>query len=104
MADDLDLHVYLNIEMTIVLLQWISFSAMPSGTSNPLSVVTVYLSTFWCFVLFCSDLKVFFKRLIYPVLSWCQSNLGTVGFFLVMLLGCGLWYLVSLCWLVSIII
>ena len=38
---DLDLYVYLNIEMAIVLLQWISFSAMPSGALNPLSVVTV---------------------------------------------------------------
>ena len=25
--------------------------------------------TFWCFVLLCSDLKVVFKRIIYPVLS-----------------------------------
>ena len=29
------------------------------------------LSTYWCFVLLCSDLKVVFKRIIYPVLSWC---------------------------------
>ena len=28
-------------------------------------------STFWCFVLLCSDLKVVFKRTIYPNLSWC---------------------------------
>ena len=41
MAGDLDLYVYLNIEIAIVLLQWISFSAMPSRTLNPLSVVTV---------------------------------------------------------------
>ena len=32
---DLDLHVYLNIEMAIVLLQWVSFAAMPSRTLNP---------------------------------------------------------------------
>ena len=31
----------------------------------------VCLSTFWCFVLLCSDLKVVFKRIVYPVLSWC---------------------------------
>ena len=30
----------------------------------------VCLSTFWCFVLSGSDLKVVFKRIIYPVLSW----------------------------------
>ena len=41
MPGELDLYVYLNIEMAIVLLQWISFSAMPSRTLNPLSVVTV---------------------------------------------------------------
>ena len=29
-------------------------------------------STFLCFVFFlCSDLKVVFKRIVYPVLSWC---------------------------------
>ena len=39
--DDLDLYVYLNIEMAIVWLQWVSFAAMPSRTLNPLSVVTV---------------------------------------------------------------
>ena len=38
---DLDLYVYLNIEMANVQLQWISFAAMPSRTLNPLSVVTV---------------------------------------------------------------
>ena len=38
---DLDLYVYLNIEMAIVLLQWVSFAARPSRTLNPLSVVTV---------------------------------------------------------------
>ena len=38
---DLNLYVYLNIEMAIVLLQWVSFAAMPSRTLNPLSVVTV---------------------------------------------------------------
>ena len=38
------------------------------------------LSTFWRFVLLCSDLKVVFKRITYPVLSWCYSSLGTVGF------------------------
>ena len=38
---DLDLYVYLNIEMAIVLLQWVSFAAMPSRTLNPFSVVTV---------------------------------------------------------------
>ena len=41
MPGDLDLYVYLNFEMAIVLLQWISFSAMPNRTLNPLSVVTV---------------------------------------------------------------
>ena len=34
-------YVYLNIEMAIVLFQWVSFVAMPSRTLNPLSVVTV---------------------------------------------------------------
>ena len=38
---DLDLYVYLNIEMANVLFQWVSFVAMPSRTLNPLSVVTV---------------------------------------------------------------
>ena len=38
---DLDLYVYLNIEMAIVRWQWVSFAAMPSRTLNPLSVVTV---------------------------------------------------------------
>ena len=38
---DLDLYVYLNIEMAIVLLQWIAFAAMRSRTLNPLSVVIV---------------------------------------------------------------
>ena len=38
---DLDLYVYLNIEMAIVLFQWVSFVAMPSRILNPLSVVTV---------------------------------------------------------------
>ena len=38
---DLDLHVYLNIEMAFVRLQWVSLAAMPSRTLNPLSVVTV---------------------------------------------------------------
>ena len=38
---DLDLYVYLNIEMAIVLLQWVSFASMPSRTLNLLSVVTV---------------------------------------------------------------
>ena len=41
MPGDLDLYVYLNMEMFIVLLQWISFCAMPSRTLNPLSVVIV---------------------------------------------------------------
>ena len=31
--------------------------------------VWVCLSTFWCLVLSCSDLRVVFKRIIYPVLS-----------------------------------
>ena len=38
---DLDLYVYLNVEMAIVRLQWVSFAATPSRTSNPLNVVTV---------------------------------------------------------------
>ena len=37
----LDLYKYFNIEMAIVLFQWVSFAAMPSRTLNPLSVVTV---------------------------------------------------------------
>ena len=41
MAGDLDLYLYLNIEMAIVLLQWIFFSAMTNRTLNPLSVVTL---------------------------------------------------------------
>ena len=32
------------------------------------------------FVLLYPDLKVVFKRIFYPVLSWCFSGLGTVGF------------------------
>ena len=38
---DLDLYVYLNIEMAIVRLQWVSSAAMPKRTLNPLGVVTV---------------------------------------------------------------
>ena len=38
---DLNLYVYLNIEIAIVLFQWVSFVAMPSRTLNPLNVVTV---------------------------------------------------------------
>ena len=38
---DLDLYVYLNIEMATVRLQWVSFTAIPSCTLNLLSVVTV---------------------------------------------------------------
>ena len=38
---DMDLYVYLNIEMAIVRLQWVSFAAMPIRTLNPLSVVAV---------------------------------------------------------------
>ena len=46
---ELDLYVYLNIEMAIVLLQWVSFAAMPSRTLNPLSVVIVgSISGFFC--------------------------------------------------------
>ena len=41
MSGDLDLYAYLNIEMAIVLLQWFSFSAMPSRTLRLLSIVTV---------------------------------------------------------------
>ena len=41
MPGDLDLYFNLNIKMAIVLLQWISFSAMPSRTLEQLSVVTV---------------------------------------------------------------
>ena len=38
---DLDLYVYLKIEMAIVWLQWVSFAAMPSRTLNPLRLVTL---------------------------------------------------------------
>ena len=38
---DLDLYVYLNIEMAIVLLQLVSFAAMPRRTLNSLSVLIV---------------------------------------------------------------
>ena len=38
---DLEIYVYLNIEMATVRLQWVSFTAMPSRTLNPLGVVTV---------------------------------------------------------------
>ena len=41
MPDDLDLYIYLKIEMAIVLYQWVSFAAILSRTLNPLSVVTV---------------------------------------------------------------
>ena len=37
----LDLYVYFNIEMAIVLFQCVSCAAMPSRTLNSLSVVTV---------------------------------------------------------------
>ena len=39
--NDLDLYVYLNIEMAIVRLQLVSFTAMPIRTLNPLRVVTI---------------------------------------------------------------
>ena len=38
---DLDLYVYLNIEMASVRLQWVSFAVMKSRTLNPLGVVAV---------------------------------------------------------------
>ena len=38
---DLDLYVHFNIEMAIVLFQWVSFAAMPRRTLNFLKVVTV---------------------------------------------------------------
>ena len=38
---DFDLDVYLNIKVAIVLLQWVSFAAIPIRTLNPLTVVTV---------------------------------------------------------------
>ena len=38
---ELNLYVYLNFEMAIVLFQWDSFVAMPSRTLNLLSPVTV---------------------------------------------------------------
>ena len=38
---DLNRHVYLNIEMAIVRLQWVSFAVMPSRTLKPLSVLTL---------------------------------------------------------------
>ena len=44
---DLDLYVYLNIEMAIVQLQCVSFTAMASRTLNPLSVVTVGSMSCW---------------------------------------------------------
>ena len=49
---------------------------------NQIVFFWVCRSTFWCFVLLCSVLKVFFKRTIYPVLIWCYSSLDTVYFFL----------------------
>ena len=56
----------------------------------------VCLSTFLCFIWLRWDLKVTFKRIIYPVLIWFWSGLGTVGFsWLVMLLVCGFVTLVS---------
>ena len=36
---DLDLYVYLNIEMANVPLQWVYFTTVPSRTLNPLIVV-----------------------------------------------------------------
>ena len=41
MPGDLDMYVHLNIEMAFARLQWLFFTAMPSHTLNPLSVVTV---------------------------------------------------------------
>ena len=38
---DLDLYIYMNIEMAIVLFKWVSFVAMPIRTLNLLSSVTV---------------------------------------------------------------
>ena len=46
-GDLVDLYVYLNIEMAIVLLQWVSFAAMPSRTLSPLIVVTVGIIVRW---------------------------------------------------------
>ena len=48
---DLDLYVYLKIEMAIVRLQWVSFAAMPSRTLNPLSVETVGSDVGVCFAI-----------------------------------------------------
>ena len=69
---DLDLYVYLNIEMAIVLLQWVSYAAIPSGTLNPLSVVIVgsmsggFANPYWSVIgLSTSLLLVFGLYIIY---------------------------------------
>ena len=50
MPSDSDLYVYLKIEMAIVLVQWVSFAAMPSRTLNSLSVETVgSISVVFCY-------------------------------------------------------
>ena len=73
-------------------------------------------SVFFCCIsfVFSSKIKLFVLGLSFDFLAFCSfvfrlksnlSSLGTVSFlFLVMLLGCGLWYLLSWRWLVWIII
>ena len=66
---DLDLYVYLNIDMAIFRLQWVSFAAMPSRTLNPLSVVTVgsMSGVFWHWVVKCDWVVKFLAARLWAV-------------------------------------
>ena len=62
---------YFNLSCYFLLLVFSFVVLVMSFSQNSNCLFWVYLSTFWCFVLLCSDLKVVFKRIIYPVFSWC---------------------------------
>ena len=60
-----------NLSCCFLLLVFSFVVLVMSFSQKSICLFCVCLSTFWCFVLFCSDLKVVFKRIIYQVLSWC---------------------------------
>ena len=78
-SGDLDLYVYFNIEMAIVRLQWVSFAAMPSRTSNPLIVVTVGSSGVFC-------------HSVVGVIGLSSSLLLVFGLYVICILHCSISY------------
>ena len=84
MPGDLNLYVNLNIEMAIVLLQWISLSVMPSRTLNPLRVVTVGSMSggichcvVWSVIGLSSFLPLVFALFVIYILHYYYLNIQT---------------------------